>query len=121
MMAANRYLGAGLESADEICQIGDQSQQEVILLMEQKQNSLVEEGQQVSILLSSFSSQRLLGKISAVSLKENGANDLPDPIYQESSSAMVAQLKQAANTDKRKDMQFKDGQTLSSTNGSSFG
>ena len=108
-------IGAWLESADEICQIGDQSQQEVILLMEQKQNSLVEEGQQVSILLSSFSSQRLLGKISAVSLKENGANDLPDPIYQESSSAMVAQLKQAANTDKRKDMQFKDGQTLSST------
>jgi len=40
---------------------------------------------------------------------------LPDPIYQESSSPMVAQVKQAANTDKRKDMQFKDGQTLSST------
>jgi len=81
----------------------------------QKQNGLIEEGQDVSILLSSFSSQRLAGKISAVSLKENGADDLPDPIYQESSSAMVAQIKQAANTDKRKDMQFKDGQTLSST------
>ena len=108
-------LGAWLESADEICQIGDQSHQEVILLMEQKQNGLIEEGQQVSILLSSLSSQRLSGKISAVSLKENGADDLPDPIYQESSSAMVAQIKQAANTDKRKDMQFKDGQTLSST------
>jgi len=108
-------VGAWLESADEICQIGDQSHQEVILLMEQKQNGLIEEGQDVSILLSSLSSQRLAGRIATVSLKENRADDLPAPIYEESSSAMVAQVKQAANTDKRKDMQFKDGQTLSST------
>ena len=108
-------LGAWLESADEICQIGDRSQQEVILLMEQKQNGLIEAGQKVSILLSSLSSQRLSGKISAVSLRENGADDVPAPIYQESSSAMVAQIKEAENTDKRKEMQFKDGQTLSST------
>jgi len=108
-------LGAWLQAADEICQIGDQAQQEVILLMEQKQNGLIKEGQEVSVLLSSLSHQRLSGRISAVSLKENGAEDLPDPIYQESSSAMVSQIKQAENTDKRKDMQFKDGQTLSST------
>ena len=44
-------LGAWLEPADEVCRIGDDAEQEVLLLVEQKQNGLVQAGQDVSILL----------------------------------------------------------------------
>ena len=108
-------LGAWLEPADEICRIGDDAEQEIILLVEQKQNGLVRSGQDVSILLNSLSNHRLKGRIKAVSLKDNGASDLPDAIYESSSSPMVEHVKQVADVEKRKDMQFKDGQTLSST------
>ena len=108
-------VGAWLEPADQICRIGDDAEQEIILLVEQKQNGLVRAGQDVSILLMSLSNHRLQGRIKAVSLKDNGASDLPDAIYESSSSPMVEHVKQVADAEKRKDMQFKDGQTLSSS------
>ena len=108
-------IGAWLETADEICRIGDHSEPEIVLLVEQKQNVLLQPGQEVSILLSSLSNRRLSGQISAVSMKGNGASDLPDAISQGSTSPMVEHIKQTGDVEKRKDTQFKDGQTLSSS------
>ena len=107
--------GAYLEKGDAICRIGDDQQPEIVLLVEQKQNGLIRKGQEVSVLLSSLGDQRLNGHIEAVSLRENRADDLPDPIFQGSNSPMIMGAKRAANANTRKDMEFKDGQTLAST------
>lgn len=100
---------------EAICRVGDDRQPEIVLLVEQKQNGLIREGQEVSVLLSSLGGQRLNGHIEAVSLRENRADDLPDPIFQGSNSPMIMGAKRAANANTRKDMEFKDGQTLAST------
>ena len=113
LKASNR--GARLLRGDAICRIGDHQQPEIVLLVEQKQNGLIREGQEVSVLLSSLGGQRLNGHIEAVSLRENRADDLPDPIFQGSNSPMIMGAKRAANANTRKDMEFKDGQTLAST------
>ena len=63
-------IGAWLETADEICRIGDNAEPEIVLLVEQKQNALLQPGQDVSILLTSLSNRKLSGQISAVSMKE---------------------------------------------------
>ena len=106
--------GAWLERGEEICRIGDDAESELTLLVEQRQNSLIHPGQDVSILLASLS-QRLPGRIEAISLRENHASDLPEPIYASSSSPTVTFVKQAASANQRKDIEFKDGQTLAST------
>ncbi len=108
-------LGAWLRTADEICRIGDREQQQITVLIDQRHNGLIRNGQKVSLLLSSMTNERLEGRITAVSLRENRADDMPGAIYQESSSQMVANVKQNASVDKRKDMTFKDGQSLSSS------
>ena len=108
-------IGAWLEVADEICRIGDDAKPEIVLLLEQKQNALLQKDQDVSILLTSLSSRKLAGKISAVSMKENRANDLPGPISVGSTSPIVQHIKQHGDAEKRKDTNYKDGQTLSSS------
>ena len=111
--ASNR--GARIMKGEAICRVGDDRQPEIVLLVEQKQNGLIREGQEVSVLLSSLGGQRLNGHIEAVSLRENRAGDLPDPIFQGSNSPMIMGAKRAANANTRKDLEFKDGQTLAST------
>lgn len=111
---SRRNLGALLQRSDEICHIGDTAQREITLLIKQQDNSIVREGQPVTVMLTSLS-RRLSGEIQTISLRENRAEDLPAAIYEQSASPMVSQVKLAANADKRTDIEFKDGQTLSSS------
>ena len=108
-------LGAWMEMADEVCYIGDDQQQEVILLVEQKQGGLIGTGQEVTVLLDVLSNQPLQGEVATIALKQSLAEDLPKPIFDQSQSALVTQIKSAAQQEKSKTVLFKDGRTLASS------
>ena len=95
-------LGAWMEMADEVCYVGDDQQQAVILLVEQKQRGLIETGQEVAILLDVLSNQSLQGEVTAIALKQSLAEDLPKPIFDQSQSALVTQIKSNPRLNKKK-------------------
>ena len=107
-------LGAMLDRGEPLCHVGDAGGGEVTMVLSQDDNRDVRPGQPVSLMLATAAG-RLGGVVDSVAADRSRADELPRPIYQTSNAPAVVQAKRAASADKRRDITFRDGQTLAAT------
>ena len=68
-LLAKSNLGAYIQPTDAICQIGDPSQLDAVLVIDQAETQFVSTGNEVVLLLDSFTGESLTAKIDTVSSK----------------------------------------------------
>jgi len=107
-------LKSTLKKGDPVCIVAPLNCEEISLVIEQKYVGRVRVGQPTKFMLSSYP-DRLYGSIKSVSANESHVDELPEQIRNSSTSAAVQYAKQLANPETRKNISYKDGQTISTT------
>ncbi len=108
-------LGAWLKRQTEFCRIGSDEKFVAKVVLEQKYNSLLREGQPVTIMLESMPSSRISGEIESVSANGDRPSELPFSLVLGSNLPAVSHARQIEIKEPGKQMTYKDGQTLAST------
>lgn len=114
-----KNLGAWLPSGQEICKVGPANTEQAnafvaSLSIEQRFGGKLEKGLPVSLILES-GSVRFSGKISKIANVNSVADEIPESVLQVSTNPAVQRANEIANSKTRKDVAYKDGQTLAST------